>query len=76
MLAISKSITNYFGSETRQQMFALLHGRHVDTPCMGTNLAFHPKRCKFMSDIQANNSSAEMATDLKFEKYSTIAHSF
>ena len=36
----------------------------------------HPKRYKFMSDIQANNSSAEMATDLKFEKYSTIAHSF
>ena len=36
----------------------------------------HPKRYKFMSDIQANNSSAEMATDLKFKKDSTIAHSF
>ena len=29
MLAISKSITNHFRSQTRQQMFALLHGRYL-----------------------------------------------
>ena len=39
MLAISKSITNYFRNETRQQMFALLHGRRVGIPNMGINLA-------------------------------------
>ena len=29
MLAISKSITNHFRSQTRQQMFALLRGRYL-----------------------------------------------
>ena len=59
MLAISKSITNYFRNEEDSKCLHYFMAAMLVSLTWASTWRPHPKRYKFMLNILANNSSVE-----------------